>query len=199
MLATLWLANQYGVRAGGTINIFQYALQVYYLPYAVLAVCLLVIAIGLGLGGMPGTDSIMGAVSKDRAGVGSATNDTTREIGCALGVAVLGSVLSSGYRGAIGDQLAGLGPKLNETARDSIGAATVVAHSLPGAAGAEVARIANDAFMSGMSAAMVIAAVVVAAASAVLFAWLPARAPGYEPRAEANSGPADAQAAGAAD
>ena len=43
------------------------------------------ISIGLGLGSMPGTDSIMGAVPKDRAGVGSATNDTTREIGCAPG------------------------------------------------------------------------------------------------------------------
>ena len=168
-------------------------------PYAALAVCLLVISVGLGLGGMPGTDSIMGAVPKDRAGVGSATNDTTREIGCALGVAVLGSVLSSGYRDAIGNRLAALGPSLNGTVRDSIGSATVVAHSLPGAAGAEVTRIANDAFMSGMSEAMIIAAIVVAAASAVLFAWLPARALGYSPRAEANSGPADAQAAGAAD
>ena len=168
-------------------------------PYEALAACLLLISIGLGLGSMPGTDSIMGAVPKDRAGVGSATNDTTREIGCALGVAVLGSVLSSGYRDAIGDQLAGLGPTLNETVRDSIGAATGVAHSLPGAAGAEVARIANDAFIGGMSGAMVIAAIVVAAASAVLFAWLPARAPGYEPRAEADAGSAGAQAAGAAD
>jgi hypothetical protein len=167
-------------------------------PYGLLAACMLVIAVGLGLGGMPGTDSIMGAVSKERAGVGSATNDTTREIGCALGVAVLGSVLSSGYRDAIGDQFAGLGPTLSETARDSIGAATIVAHSLPGVAGAEVARIANDAFMSGMSAAMVIAAVAVAAASVVLFAWLPARAPGYEPH-QANAGSTDAQAAAAAD
>jgi hypothetical protein len=50
-----------------------------------------------------------------------------------------------------------------------------------------------------MSGAMVIAAIVVAAASAVLFAWLPARAPGYEPRAEADAGSAGAQAAGAAD
>ena len=168
-------------------------------PYEALAACMLVIAVGLGLGGMPGTDSIMGAVSKERAGVGSATNDTTREIGCALGVAVLGSVLSSGYRDAIGDQFAGLGPTLSEAARDSIGAATVVAHSLPGAAGAEVARIANDAFMSGMSAAMVIAAVVVAAASVVLFAWLPARAPGYEPHAEAGAGSTNPQAAAAVD
>jgi EmrB/QacA subfamily drug resistance transporter len=168
-------------------------------PYAALAGCLLLISIGLGLGGMPGTDSIMGAVPKHRAGVGSATNDTTREIGCALGVAVLGSVLSSGYRDAIGDRLAGLGPTLSETARDSIGEATAVAHSLPGAAGAEVARIANDAFMSGMSTAMVIAALVVAAAALVLFAWLPARAPGYESIAQASAGSAGAQTAGAAE
>ena len=168
-------------------------------PYEVLAACLLVIAIGLGLGSMPGTDSIMGAVPRDRAGVGSATNDTTREIGCALGVAVLGSVLSSGYRDAIGGQLAGLGPTLNELARDSIGAATAVAHTLPGVAGAEVARLTNEAFVSGMSGAMIIAAVVVAAASAALFAWLPARAPGYGSSRETEAGSAGAPAAGAAD
>ena len=62
-----------------------------------------------------------------------------------------------------------------------------------------MARIANDAFMSGMSAAMVIAAVVVAAASVVLFAWLPARAPGYEPHAEAGAGSTNPQAAAAVD
>lgn len=149
-------------------------------PYAALAVCLLVISVGLGMASMPGTDSIMGAVPKARAGVGSATNDTTREIGCALGVAVLGSVLSSGYRDAIGGQFAALGPQLEATARDSIGAATIVARSLPADAGAHVARVANDAFMRGMSVAMVIAAVVVFAASAVLFAWLPARARSVE-------------------
>lgn len=168
-------------------------------PYAALAVCLLVVSVGLGMAGMPGTDSIMGAVRKDRAGVGSATNDTTREIGCALGVAVLGSALSSGYRDAIGSQFAGLGPSLEATARDSIGAATIVARSLPGSAGDKVARIANDAFMSGMSGAMVIAAIVVAVASAVLFSWLPARAPGREPLAENEAGSAGAQVAGAAD
>ncbi len=145
-------------------------------PYWFLAVALLVVAAGLGMGMMPGTDSIMGAVPKARAGVGSATNDTTREIGCALGVAVLGSVLSSGYREAIGGQLAAFGPRVEAAARDSIGAATVLSHQLPGATGADVARIANDAFMSGMSTAMVIGAVVVGLASVVLFAWLPARA-----------------------
>ncbi|MGZ6266838.1 MAG: hypothetical protein ACXWN4_08030, partial [Candidatus Limnocylindrales bacterium] len=77
--------------------------------------------------------------------------------------------------------------------------ATFVANSLPSPVGDQVARIANDAFMGGMSAAMVIAAVVVAVASAALFAFLPARAPGYEPLAEANSGPADAEATVAAD
>jgi EmrB/QacA subfamily drug resistance transporter len=154
--------------------------------YEALAACLLVISIGLGMASMPGTDSIMGAVPKARAGVGSATNDTTREIGCALGVAVLGSVLSSGYRDAIGSQFATLGPTLEGTAKDSIGAASVIAHSLPGDAGAQVARIANDAFMSGMSGAMLIGAIVVAAASAVIFAWLPARAPGSDKKPAAN-------------
>jgi EmrB/QacA subfamily drug resistance transporter len=168
-------------------------------PYAALAACLLVISVGLGMSSMPGTDSIMGAVPKARAGVGSATNDTTREIGCALGVAVLGSVLSSGFRDAIGSQFAGLGPQLEATARDSIGAATMVALSLPGDAGANVARIANGAFMSGMSAAMVIGALVVGLASAVLFAWLPARAAAHQKESENEATSTGPQPAGAAE
>ncbi len=145
-------------------------------PYAFLAACLLVVSVGLGLGMMPGTDSIMGAVPRDRAGVGSATNDTTREIGCALGVAVLGSVLSSGYRDALGTQLAALGTGIEAHARDSIGAASTVIAGLATGPAADVTRVVNAAFVSGMSAAMTIAAIVAAAAAAVLLAWLPARA-----------------------
>jgi EmrB/QacA subfamily drug resistance transporter len=153
-------------------------------PYLFFAACVLVVALGLGMGMMPGTDSIMGAVPRERAGVGSATNDTTREIGCALGVAVLGSVLASGYREALGSQLAGLGPQVEAAARDSIGAASVVAHGLPPDAGSQLARVANDAFIGGMSTSMLIAALVVGLASLALFAWLPARAAGSAPEFE---------------
>ena len=91
-------------------------------------------------------------------------------------VAVLGSVLSSGSRDAIGSQLGSLPAQVMIAVRESIGAASVVAHGLATGAAAELSRVTNAAFMDGMSIAMVIGAVVVALAWLALFAWIPARA-----------------------
>ena len=56
---------------------------------------LVLLGIGMGLAMAPATDSIMGSLPREKAGVGSAVNDTTREVGGALGVAILGSILAS--------------------------------------------------------------------------------------------------------
>jgi EmrB/QacA subfamily drug resistance transporter len=148
--------------------------------YPVFALTLTVLAGGMGLAMAPATDSIMGAVDKARAGVGSATNDTTRELGSALGVAVFGSILSSGYRdvldvklsalpGGIGD----LPPTVTGAVRDSLGSAVVAAGQLPGDTGSAVLAAAREAFVSGMSTATLLGAVIVAAGIALLMHWLP--------------------------
>ena len=62
-------------------------------------------AIGMGLVMAPATESIMGSLPRAKAGVGSAMNDTTRQVGGALGVAVVGSVMLSVYGGRVGDAL----------------------------------------------------------------------------------------------
>jgi hypothetical protein len=59
------------------------------------------VGIGVGCTMAPATESIMGSIPRQRAGVGSAVNDTTRQMGGALGVAIVGSVLSSAYRAAL--------------------------------------------------------------------------------------------------
>ena len=64
-----------------------------------------VMASGMGLTMTPMTELIMSSVPRDKAGVGSAMNDTTREVGTTLGVAVLGSILSSGYTSNLGGAL----------------------------------------------------------------------------------------------
>ena len=65
--------------------------------YGRLAIAMLFMGVGMGLAGAPATESIMGALPRDRAGIGSAVNDTTRELGGALGVAIVGSIVSSLY------------------------------------------------------------------------------------------------------
>ena len=69
----------------------------------------------------PMTTQLMAAVPRDRAGMGSATNDTTRELGGALGVAVLGSLLASQYTSGVSGAVAGLPPQVREVAEGSIG------------------------------------------------------------------------------
>ena len=67
----------------------------------------MLMAVGMGLVMAPATESVMGSLPLAKAGVGSAVNDTTRQVGGALGVAIIGSVLSSIYGNAIGDFFAG--------------------------------------------------------------------------------------------
>lgn len=120
----------------------------------------------------------MGSVPKEKAGVGSAMNDTTRQAGGALGVAVLGSVLASGFTSELSRRL----PRLQLTGsgvartKQSIGAAIAYADHLGGKAGATLATVARESWMHGASLALLIGSVFVFGGAALAFALLPARA-----------------------
>jgi EmrB/QacA subfamily drug resistance transporter len=156
--------------------------------YAGIAWRMVLMASGLALTMAPATDSIMGSLPLAKAGVGSAVNDTTRQVGGALGVAVLGSVFTSIYGSQLADSLNGQGlpAAVVEQAKDSIGAATQAAATLGGAAGARLAAAANSAFMDGFHAALRVGALVTLIGLVVTLLWLPAR-----PRARDVRGQAD--------
>ncbi len=136
-----------------------------------------VMGFGFGLAMAPATESIMGSLPLARASVGSAVNDTTRTAGGALGVAVLGSVLSSGYRGDMDPALAALpDPAAAAAAGDSIQGALAVAGRL-GADGGPLADAAREAFVNGMHTAVLVAAAVMFAGAVLAKRHLPARAP----------------------
>ena len=80
-----------------------------------------VMAAGMALTMTPMTTQLMAAVPRDRAGMGSATNDTTRELGGALGVAVLGSLVASQYTSGVSSAVAGLPAEVQEVAEGSLG------------------------------------------------------------------------------
>jgi Na+/melibiose symporter-like transporter len=150
--------------------------------YLAFGVVLAFMSLGMGLAMAPATDAIMGAVDKARAGVGSATNDTTRELGSALGVAIFGSIVLSGYRDTLATRLASLpggAPALPAgvaaAVRDSIGSASVAVGHVPGAAGSAVLAAARESFVSGMSTATAIGAVIVAVGAAIVLVWMPGR------------------------
>src|SRR6185436_10871047 len=104
----------------------------------------------MGLAMAPATESIMGSVPPEKAGVGSAMNDTTREIGGALGVAILGSITTAVYSSHIvGDPgfqaLQSASPAAAEAVKDSVGSASIVALQLPAEIGAQITAAANSA------------------------------------------------------
>ena len=118
----------------------------------------------------------MGSLPKEKAGVGSAVNDTTRELGGALGVAVIGSVLSSVYTAHLTDAAAGRLPEQAlDTATSSVGAALAVAQRI-GPAAEPLVTAARQAFVDGMVIGSRVTAVVAVLGALVALKWLPARA-----------------------
>ncbi len=146
-------------------------------PYEAIVGQMLFLGVGLGFTSAPATESIMGSLSTDKAGIGSAVNDTTRELGGTLGVAVLGSVFNSGYLAALGDGpvVGALPPEAQEATEESIGAAGAVAAELGPLAPDYLAEV-SDAFLSGFSIASMVAAGVAAVAAVAVLRYLPARA-----------------------
>jgi EmrB/QacA subfamily drug resistance transporter len=130
------------------------------------------LASGMALTMTPLTTLIMSSVPLHRAGVGSAMNDTTRELGGALGVAVLGSVVSSVYVDRLAPVTAGLPEQLRSVADSGLGGALGVAARM-GPAGVELADAARQAFVDGMSTAAMAGGVAVLIAAGVAARLLP--------------------------
>jgi hypothetical protein len=135
----------------------------------------------MGLTMAPATESVMGSLPLAKASVGSAVNDATRTMGGALGVAVLGSLLSSGYRAGMEGATQGLPAGAAETANQSLAGALAVAQRLGGGAGGRVSEAAQQAFVDGMHTAVLAGAAVAAAGALLTLVALPARAPLAEP------------------
>jgi len=112
---------------------------------------LVALGAGMALATTPATTAILDGLPPEKQGVGSAVNDTARELGGAFGIAVLGSLLSQGYRSHLGDAAASLPPALHEPVRQSLGAALQIGHRLHDA---HLASAAQSAFMSGYSTAL---------------------------------------------
>ena len=134
------------------------------------------LGIGMGLAMSPATEAIMGSLPRAKAGVGSAMNDVVREIGGTLGVAVLGSVLSSGYGSGMDGAAAALPPGAAEAAGDSVGAAHEVGAQLGGGAGASLVDAANAAFVDALATTATLAAAAAMIGALIALAFLPSRA-----------------------
>jgi EmrB/QacA subfamily drug resistance transporter len=142
-------------------------------PYSQLAAAVAVMGAGMGLVMAPASTMIMATVPGHQAGTGSAINDTIREVGGALGIAIVGSVCAAVYSSRLGGVLAAAhAPGLvKHVATGSIAAADMASQRVGGAAGSELAAAAHSAFVASMDYGMRIAALVaLTAAVAAVFA-----------------------------
>lgn len=137
-------------------------------PYLFLG--LSVTALGMGLTTAPSTGAIMESLPLGKAGVGSAVNDTTRELGGALGVAALGSLLASHFRGRLGPAVSAL-PAATRAATGSLGGALTTAATLPPAAGRALGAAARHAYVDALDVTLLVAVVGISLA-ALLVAYL---------------------------
>jgi EmrB/QacA subfamily drug resistance transporter len=150
------------------------------LSYGVIAVQMVLYGLGMGLTSAPATESIMGAVARSKAGVGSAVNDATRLVGGTLGVAVIGSVYASVYGSRLAATTpAGVPGPVAALARQSVGAAyaaagTVAAQGHP-VLGQGLHLAATDAFLHGLTVGSLVAGGVAAAGALLAVAFLPAQ------------------------
>ena len=139
------------------------------------AAMLFLFGVSGGLGLTPLTDTVMAAVPVDDAGIGSAVNDVSRELGGALGIALIGSIVNGFYRSNVEAALAGQPAEVVEAAREGIGVATITAAQLPADMAAVVTAGANEAFIDAIGNGLLVSIAFLIGAAAVALVMLPDR------------------------
>jgi hypothetical protein len=129
----------------------------------------LITTAGIGLCITPTTSAIMNAVPDEKQGVASAVNDTTREVGAAIGIAVAGSVLAAQYNNELAAILAGSPKQVGAQALDSLAHALAVAEQM----GPQGARLAESAFIQSMDLSLLLVPAGLALAAVFVAVWAP--------------------------
>jgi EmrB/QacA subfamily drug resistance transporter len=177
---TPWFTNRFGVRGTVTVGLGLIACSL--LAVLVLEVdaaywqalaTLIPLAIGMSLSMSPMTASIMSAVPDRRAGSGSATNDATRELGAALGVAILGSIAASVYRNSLSPTMKTLPASIDERAGSSLAGAAQAATGLSSEDAHRLITHAQQAFVDSMHVAALVGSVLAIIAVIAAFKFLP--------------------------
>lgn len=138
-----------------------------------------VMMVGMSLTMTPSTNMMMSAIPRNRAGMGSAMNDTTRELGGCIGVAVLGSVLSSGYESNISPMLKTAPQQVQEIAGNSLAGAIHLSKEF-GDQGKLLADAAMQSWMDALGTAMIVAGCIVVVAVLVAANGLPKHQPNQD-------------------
>ncbi len=161
--------------------------------YWLLLAGLVPLGVGMALATTPATTAIVSSLPRAKQGVASAVNDLAREVGGALGIAVLGSALTGRYQSGVAGATAHLPAQLAGHAEDALPAALAIADRL-GPPGTGLGSSAQTAFVDGLGLAMVIAAASVAVAAVFVLWRAPREAVKSQPASESDAGPQTAAA-----
>jgi len=135
------------------------------------------LALAMGWVMAPATGAVVGAVAAAKSGIASATNTVARMVSGALGVAVIGSLVSSLYSNDVDGSLVALPAQAQAAAEDSVGAASLTAAQLPGDGASRLLATVGDAFTHAMGAGLLVAAALAAATAVVVLRFLPGSDP----------------------
>jgi EmrB/QacA subfamily drug resistance transporter len=178
-----WLAKRLGTKIMVTFGLLGTAAGMLVLSragadtgYMLVAVALAVIGLSIALTMIPALDAILGALPAGETGAGSALTRTLQNVGASFGVAIMGSILNSGYQSSLSGHLAGLPASVQTAAESSVAVAAAIAKHLPAPLGAGVLRAAQDAYSQGMSEVLIVTAVMVIGGAILMALFLPAHA-----------------------
>ena len=168
-------------------------------PYPLVISIFCLMAVGMGFTMAPATESVMGSLPREKAGVGSAVNDATRQVGGALGVAVIGSIVSSIYASDIASVVPGFGLTAGTTAVAQESLANALGVAGQASDPAAYVESVRDAFVHSLSIGLRFSSIAVLLAAILTWKFLPARATGQQHFSAADSMTAEAVGAHAAE
>src|SRR4051812_40558553 len=131
---------------------------------------------GMALAGSPATTAIVASLPRSKQGVASAMNDVSRELGGALGIAVLGSMMNDAYRSSMAKAAAALPAELADKATSSVAAAQAIGTKTGGTRGDQLIAHAHDAWLHGLTTSLTFGAIVLLAGAAFVALRAPGRA-----------------------
>jgi EmrB/QacA subfamily drug resistance transporter len=191
------VAERIGTKLTVTIGIAIAAIGFFYLyriaavdaAYLNIAIAMSITSLGIGMTMSPATNSVMGSIPVSQSGIGSAMSSTTRQVGAALGVAILGSILNATYLAKINavSWPAQLPAQALEAIRSSIQGAHIVAQQVPVPQLSQmIIDQSNEAFTAGAADALMVSAIVLAVTTVIALVILPSKVRG--PKEENNAG-----------
>jgi EmrB/QacA subfamily drug resistance transporter len=179
-----WLNHRLGTKVMATTGLVGGAVSMLILSratvdsgYGLVALSLAIMGFSIAMAMIPALDAILGTLPEGETGGGSALTRTLQNVGASLGVAIMGSILNNAYQSQIAEHLTGLPAKVQTAAESSVAVAGAIASHLPGAAGAQLLRAAQDAYVSGMSSVLLVTAAMLLVGAVLMAAFLPAHAP----------------------